>query len=164
MSVKEHRSRRIGPIGTASRIVVGLALLFLSGWSGGLSWEIAWYELALGLIALPAIMLVAGLLAGHFSAAPLRFTGPVAICVNCLVIVVLVANPYTSGGALLFYGVALLVAAWRAQPGCEATVLSNLILGRDDQIGCPTFSPVDAAEGRGSRSPADRRAAVGTPS
>jgi hypothetical protein len=44
--------------------------------------------------------------------------------------------------------VTLLVAAWRGQPGCEATVLSNLILRRDDQIGCPTFSPIDAAEAR----------------
>ena len=37
-------------------------------------------------------------------------------------------------------------AAWCGQPGCEAIVLSNLILGRDDQIGCPAFTPVDALE------------------
>jgi hypothetical protein len=64
------------------------------------------------------------------------------------VIVILVVNPVTGPGALLFYGVTLLIAAWRGQPGCEATVLSNLILRRDDQIGCPTFSPIDAAEAR----------------
>jgi hypothetical protein len=40
------------------------------------------------------------------------------------------------------------VAAWRAQPGCEATVLSNWILRRDDQIGCPCFTPIDEAEAR----------------
>ena len=40
------------------------------------------------------------------------------------------------------------MAAWRAQPGCEATVLSNLILSRDDQIGCPAFTPIDALEAR----------------
>ena len=33
-----------------------------------------------------------------------------------------------------------------AQPGCEATVISNAILGRDDQIGCPLFPPIDEAE------------------
>jgi hypothetical protein len=27
-------------------------------------------------------------------------------------------------------------------------VVSNLILHRDDQIGCPTFSPIDEAEAR----------------
>jgi hypothetical protein len=68
------------------------------------------------------------------------------VATNLVVIVVLVSNPYTGGGAMLFYGAALLVAAWRGQAGCEATVLPNAILGRDDQIGCPTFSPVDAVE------------------
>ena len=67
---------------------------------------------------------------------------------NCAVIVALLANPYTAGGAELFYGVTLIAAAWRAQPGCEATVISNWILRRDDQIGCPTFSPIDQAEAR----------------
>jgi hypothetical protein len=30
----------------------------------------------------------------------------------------------------------------------EGTVVSNVILGRDDQIGCPLFSPIDEAERR----------------
>jgi hypothetical protein len=153
-------SRRIGPIGTASRVVVALGLLLLAGWDGGLSWQIEWYDPLLGLVALPAITVSAGLLAGRFSAGPIQFTGPLAICINCLVIVALVANPYTAGGALLFYGVTLLVAAWRGQPGCEATVLSNLILRRDDQIGCPTFSLIDAAEARRAARSADRGPAI----
>jgi hypothetical protein len=67
---------------------------------------------------------------------------------NCAVIVALLANRYTAGGAELFYGVTLIAAAWHAQPGCEATVISNWILGRDDEIGCPAFSPIDQAEAR----------------
>jgi len=66
-------------------------------------------------------------------------------------IVALLANRYTAGGAELFNGITPHAAAWRGQPGCEATVLSNLILGPDDRIGCPTFSPVDALEARHSR-------------
>jgi hypothetical protein len=27
-------------------------------------------------------------------------------------------------------------------------VVSNVILGRDDQLGCPVFSPIDEAEAR----------------
>jgi hypothetical protein len=54
----------------------------------------------------------------------------------------------TAGGAALFYGATLLIAAWRAQPACEATVLSNSILARDDQLGCPVFSLIDQAEAR----------------
>jgi hypothetical protein len=153
-------SRRIGPLGTASRVAVALGLLLLAGWDGGLSWQIEWYEPLVGLVALPAITVAAGRLAGRYSAGPIRLTGLLAICINCLVIVALVANPYTAGGALLFYGVTLLVAAWRGQPGCETTVLSNLVLRRDAQIGCPTFTPIDAAEARRAQSSADRGPAI----
>jgi len=155
-------SRQIGPIGTASRVVVAVGLLLLAGWDGGLSWQIEWYDPLVGLVALPAITVSAGLVAGRYSAGPIRLTGPLAICINCLVIVALVANPYTVGGALLFYGVTLLVAAWRGQRGCEATVLSNLVLHRDDQIGCPTFSPIDAAEARRTARSTARGPAVTT--
>jgi hypothetical protein len=59
-----------------------------------------------------------------------------------------VVIPYTAGGAALFYGATLLVAAWRGQRGCESTVISNLILRRDDQVGCVFFLPADEAEAR----------------
>jgi len=48
----------------------------------------------------------------------------------------------------LFYGATLLAAAWRGQPGCESTVIANWILGRDDQVGGPVFSPIDQLENR----------------
>jgi hypothetical protein len=154
--------RGIGPIGTASRVAVGVALLLLAGWSGGLSWGLDWYDPIVGIIGLPAVTLAGGLVARRCAHGPLRLTGPLAICVNCLVIAGLILFPYTNGGALLFYGATLLVAAWRGLPGCEATVISNLILGRDDQIGCPAFSPIDAAEARrGSKLAAS--AATGAP-
>jgi hypothetical protein len=140
--------RRIGPVATASRTVVGLALLYLAGGAGGLSWSIEWWDPLVGLVGLPAISVGLGLAARRYADGPVRLMGPLAICINCLVIVVLVVNPYTGPGALLFYGATLLLAAWRGQPGCEATVPSNFILGRDDQIGCPTFAPVDAWEAR----------------
>jgi len=62
------------------------------------------------------------------------------------VIVALIANDYTGGGATIFYGTTMLIAAWRGQAGCEGTVVSNWLLGRDDQIGCPTFTPIDEVE------------------
>jgi hypothetical protein len=55
----------------------------------------------------------------------------------------------------------LLVAAWRRKPGCEVTALSNCIRRRDDQIGCPTFSPIDELEARLTKHHKDR---VGTES
>jgi len=95
---------------------------------------------------LPAIVLAMGLAARRWAAGPVRFTGPAGIALNLAVIVALVSNPYMGGGATLFYGGTMLVAAWRGQRGCEATVIPNLILGRDDQIGCPTFAPIDELE------------------
>jgi hypothetical protein len=151
--------RRIGPVGTACRVFVALGLLYLAVTNGGelldvtlpngpLAWGLRWYEAALGLVVLPGVMIVAGLAARRFAGGSVHLTGPLGLTVNTAVIVALLANPYTASGAELFYGITLLAAAWRGQPGCEATVLSNLILGRDDQIGCPTFSPIDALEAR----------------
>jgi hypothetical protein len=141
--------RRIGPIGTASRVLAGLALLYLAVSDGArLSWELRWYEVALGLGAFPAVMVGIGLAARRFTGRPVRFIGPIAIAVNAALGVALFANEYTAGGAALFVGTTLLVAAWRAQPGCELTVISNSILRRDDQIGCLVFTPIDEAEAR----------------
>ncbi len=147
--------RRIGSVGTVSRVIVALGLLFLAlthgvidttDWSR--SWALTWRDAVLGLIAFPSVMVVVGLAARRFAGGAIHFTGPLGLAINTAVIVALVANPYTAGGVELFYGVSLLVAAWCGQPGCEVTVLSNLILGRDDQIGCPAFTPIDALEVR----------------
>lgn len=140
-------ARRIGPIGTVTRLLSSAALLYLALFDGT-SWGLSWDEGALGLGVFPAAMVALGFVARLRGIGPIRFLGSVGMTLNCAVIVGLLVNRYTSGGAELFYGVTLLVAAWRAQPGCEATVISNWILGRDDQIGCPTFTPIDQAEAR----------------
>ena len=93
-------------------------------------------------------MLMLSLVARRRGSGPLRFTGSLGTMLNCAVIVVLLVDPYTARGAELFYGATLLVAAWRGQPGCESTVISNWLLGRDDQVGCPVFSPIDQLEAR----------------
>jgi hypothetical protein len=139
--------RRIGPIGTASRALAGLALLYLAlSDDGRLSWDLRWYEVVLGVGVLPAVMIGIGLAARRLADGPVRFTGPLSIAVNAALGVALLANDVTAGGAALFLGTTLLVAAWRAQPGCELTVLSNSILRRDDQIGCFVFTPIDELE------------------
>jgi hypothetical protein len=141
-------SRRIGPLGTAVRIAGGLGLLYLAG-ADGLTWDVGWHDLVIGLAVLPAVMLAVGLVARRHTTGALRLTGSTWTCLNCVVIVALVVNPYTSGGALLFYGATMLIAAWRGQPGCEITVIPNVLLGRDDQIGCPTpIAVIDEAEAR----------------
>lgn len=140
--------RGIGPVGTASRAVVGLVLVYIAGGASGLEWHGEWYDAVGGLVALPALTVAVGLAARRYASGPLRFTGPLAIALNCGVIVALVVNPYTGGAATLFYAATLLIGAWRGQGGCEGTVISNWILRRDDQVGCPIFSPIDEAEAR----------------
>jgi hypothetical protein len=72
-----------------------------------------------------------------------------------VVIVALIGNDITgAGGAAIFYGATILLAAWRGQAGCEITVVPNLLLGRDDQIGCPAFHPIDEVEAHLRRRPA----------
>jgi hypothetical protein len=119
-----------------------LALAFVHQ-PAGLVWGLQAHELILGFVLLPA--------ASAFwpAATPrLRLTGPAAITVNVLVIVVLIGPPYTAGAAALFYGTSLLLAAAWGQRDCEATIWSNLILRRNDLIGCPTLTPIDACEAR----------------
>jgi hypothetical protein len=139
--------RRIGPMGTAVRVAGGLGLLYLAG-ANGLSWDLRWYDPVIGLAVLPAIMLAVGLVARRHAIGSLHLTGPMWTCFHCVVILALVANPYTGGGVALFYGATMLIAAWREQPGCEITVIPNVILRRDDQVGCPPLSLIDEAEAR----------------
>jgi hypothetical protein len=106
-----------------------------------LTWDLRWYEVALGLGVLPALMLGIGLAARSLASRPVRFTGPLSLAVNVALGVALFATEYTAGGAALFVGTTLVVAAWLAQPGCELTVLSNRILRRDDQIGSASQLP-----------------------
>ena len=150
------KTRRIGAIGTTTRLLAAVGLLYLAFFDGT-SWGLEWYDAAVGLGVLPAAVIAFGLAARRHASGPVRFTGSAGTTANCLIIVALAVNPYTAGGAALFYGATLLVAARRGQPGCEATVVSNAILGRDDQIGCPLFSPIDEAETRLAARNAGRR-------
>lgn len=138
-------TREIRPFGSALRVVVGLVLLYYAA-LGGASWDVAWYEAGLGFVVLPGVMIGVGLVAKRVHGDPVHFTGLAGHLANLAIIVVLVANPYTADGALLFYGATMLIAAWRGQRGCEGTVISNIVLRRDDQIGCPLFAPFDELE------------------
>jgi hypothetical protein len=143
-----NATRQIGPVGTVARVLTGFALLFIAGDGNAVPpWGIEPDDAVIGLVALPAAMVGLGLVARHYADGPINFTGPLGIALNLAVIVALLANDFTGdGGALIFYGSTLLIAAWLGRAGCEATVISNLALGRDDQIGCPTFAPLDEVE------------------
>lgn len=154
-------SRQIGPIGTAARIAVGGALLLdvLVGHATG-GWNVTAWLLAL--VVFPIVILAWHRSRARRGAPPLRATGPVGHILNVVVFLALYLTGWyappleaTSDAALIFYGGSMLVAACRGYAGCEVLAVSNWALGRDDQVGCALFLPVDAVDPtRASRSPA----------
>ena len=153
--------RNIGPIGTAARIVFG-TLLFVFGAigarivvvHGALHLQPDWAGLAVGLIGYPALMVAFQWAWSRRTGSRIDETGPLATLINVvgtlgLVIVTIYYLPavaFLGTGALVFYGASMLLAAWRGYAGCEILAISNLLLRRDDEIGCLWLSPIDALE------------------
>jgi hypothetical protein len=134
---------RLGPIGIASRFVVGLVFVAAALW-----WRDAtWADVVVGLVAMPAAAtIVLGWRAKLLRPGRLEAASAAAHCLNVLLFLPLFFIPATAGGAFLFYGVSMFVAALRGAGGCEVTAIANAVLDRDDQVGCVLFGPIDTAE------------------
>lgn len=132
------RVREIGSWGTAARVVVGAAALVWAAVEG-----ITWVDAALGVVVLPGAVAIALRLRGS-GAPPLRLDGPVAHGANVGVAVLLFW--LVPVAAMLFYGASMLLAAYRGFAACEVFAAANWLWGRDDRLGCPLFTPVDAYE------------------
>ena len=144
--------RRIGPVGTTARVILGLVLLG-SVVRGHVAGDFVPSPWVLGLVGFPAVLLSWQWLRARRTRARLSATGPVGHTVNIAVFLALYLTPsyappleFTSDAALLFYGASMLLAAVRGYAGCEVLALSNWLLRRDDQVGCVVFFPVDAVE------------------
>lgn len=136
--------RMIGPLGTLARIAVGVGLIVLAVVLGGLTW----LEVALGLVGIPAALLLLQGVRLRFSHAPLRATGPAGHLLNFAILAALIVPSATREAVLIWLGSSMLLAAWRGYAGCESLAFSNWLLRRDDQVGCLLFSPLDALEAR----------------
>jgi hypothetical protein len=101
MRAMHNHTHSIGVIGTASRALGGLALLYLADPDGSSSWQLGRHEAFLGLVVFPAIMLGVGLVARRYARGPVRFTGPLELALNTGVIVTLVLIDYTASAAAL---------------------------------------------------------------
>jgi hypothetical protein len=138
------RTRRIGPIGTAARLVIGVAFLAIATAVVG----VGLLEILIGLVAANLAVVATLALRGR-NASPLRATGAAGHCLNCaLIALFFVLLP---GGAFLFYGSSILIAAAAGTRGCEMLAVSNVILRRDDAIGCPLFAAIDGLDARDLR-------------
>ncbi len=159
--------RQIGAVGAASRAIVGLIFLFGLGIPGGIivihgqyQYRLDALSVILGAVVFPATVLALHWLSVRRRSTPLRATGTVGTSINLLVLLALFLIPsvapriyFISSGAAVFYGASMLLAALRGKAGCEVTAISNWVLGRDDQVGCPIFTPIDSIEHRPKTSP-----------
>jgi len=71
-----HGLRRIGPIGTWSRAVVGVALVVVGFLGTVRPSGIGWYELVLGLAALPLLVVMVAVIVGHYRSSPFASPAP----------------------------------------------------------------------------------------
>lgn len=164
------RRRRIGPIGTSARVVIGV-LLFVFGAVGGklvvvfigghLHVGLNVAALILGIVVFPAVLLVWQWIRLRRDPSRLEATGAVATGVNIIAFAILIgisfvpAISYLGFAAFVFYGASMLLAAARGYSGCEVLAVTNWLLHRDDQIGCLVLSPIDDWERRLMQAPAD---------
>ena len=129
----------IGPIGAGARILVGTVLLALAAF-----WrEPQWSDAALGLTPSPRLDHDGPASAGPSASYAVARHRPAGPCPQPRAAAALFALPATAGPTVSFYGV---LAAVRRAGGCELTAISNLLLRRDDQIGCALFGPIDLSE------------------
>lgn len=132
----------IGPVGAAARVAVGLVFIAAALW-----WrDPEWTDVLVGLVVMPVAAIAVLAWRARHRPERLEATSQAANCLNVVLVLPLFFIPATAGGAFLFYGVSMLVAAFRRAGGCEVTAIGNAVLGRDDQVGCVLFGPIDAAE------------------
>ncbi len=142
----QERKRTIGWIGTIARVIGGLGALYWGVMHGLPRTELAWLDLFLGLAAYPAGSVLVMAIRQRLTREPLRAYGGFGYCVNIGIGIALFS--VTPHAAALFYGSALLLQAARRDPGCEILAFSNVLLRRNDQVGCAVYTPLDAVEGR----------------
>lgn len=142
------RSRSIGKLGTTARIFVGVAFLYLGIVGLPPIQLLPWWQVLVGLVGAPAMVTLVQLGRLVLTRDRLDQTGLVAVLSNFVVFVGLVIFEPTRGATLVFLGASMLFAALRSAGGCEIVAVSNWLLRRDDQIGCPLFWPVDTYEAR----------------
>ena len=160
--IEDGSRRHIGLIGTIVRVILGLGLLAY-GLSGGkivvshgqLQFGFEPLGLILGVVALPAVLLIGQWLRARRDPSPFQATGAVETTINMAVFFGLFLTPWylprlswTSDAASIFYGASMLLAAVRGYGGCEVLAISNWVLRRDDQVGCFVLGPVDNMERR----------------
>jgi len=72
----------------------------------------------------------------------------VALCVLSWPAVAMLGRGQGELAAVTFLGISLLIAGWRAAPGCELMAIPDLLFGKHTDMPCLIFSPLDWLERR----------------
>jgi len=145
--VQPVRRRHIGALGTIARLALGgyLAGSVIYGHIVRGFHLLPWVE---GLIIFPAVVLLWHWLRIRRNPSEFKNISMPAIIFNFGLFWLFYFITVTSDMALIFYGTSILLAGVRGYSGCEILAISNVILRRDDQIGCAVFTPLDLLEQR----------------
>lgn len=146
--------RQIGPVGTSSRVVVGLAAIVIPLAASGATW----WDWAAGVVGLPLFSVAVGTIVAALDAraesAGASRTGGMRWVAALLVVAVVLASataitfvtPIDGTAVWIFVGISMLLAAAKGYGGCEVLAFSNAITGRQDTVGCLLFAPIDGGE------------------
>ena len=150
--IEGKQRRALGPIGTIVRLGLGVfvGFAFYQHWSAGM---LQWYTPVLGLVVFPAITILVVLAWQRVRRTPINGNGPWGVIINHAIIFGLVALPFTSLAAGLFYSGSALLAVVRDYKGCEVVAVSNMLLQRHDEVRCFMFTPADALDSWLTRNP-----------
>ena len=150
----QKQPRQIGPIGTIVRLLLAPTLIYF-GFQSPIEdivypnevflFEGRWDDLILGIIVIPAVLVIWQLIRKRNNPQQLRALGSKGTIINAVITIALFYTPLHH--AMWFYlGVSLFVAAIRGYAGCEVLAISNWITKRNDQVGCVILFPIDGLE------------------
>jgi len=158
--------RQIGIFGTTARVILGTWLVGSALYGHLVRGPFKPLPWILGLLIIPAIFLTWQWARARRNPAKLRAHGPIASTINVIIFFYFwlwapSSISVMSDAVVIFYGVAMLIAAIRGYAGCESLAISNWILKRDDQLGCLVFSPLDYVERKLLRQPRNAKTSGG---
>ena len=147
------QARQAPPVGRGLRIVLGLALM---------GYVVPVYLQIPARVSVRVLLLMVGLL-GVYSLIHILVSrriisfGPWAGAIVALGLLILLCAASYPGisilgrgqgelAAVTFLGISLVVAGLRAAPGCEVMAIPGLLLGKNTELACLIFSPLDRLE------------------
>jgi len=147
------QARQAPPVGRALRIVLGLALM---------AYVVPVYLQIPARVSVRVLLPMVGLL-GVYSLIHILVSrriisfGPCVGAIVALGLLILLCAASYPGisilgrgqgelAAVTFLGISLVVAGLRAAPGCEVMAIPGLLLGKNTELACLIFSPLDRLE------------------